>query len=197
MQRIYSWNGEKYDMPTILPALVSFWASKIKYLRDIKCIKRKTGYMELRFRDLVFRDFMNYSCPMSLDAFAKSCGITVGTLQYEVVFINLTIETVIPKSFHSRSPRAFIHTRNTNRQTSWKTPRSFLSTKTSNRRSEKVFAKNIWTNYKMCGKNTALTSIHLTWVRFAEYSPFRTISETPVWLSKRVKLFTPETTTKN
>ena len=42
----------------------------------MNCIKRGTSLMELRYGKLVFRDFLNFSSPMSLDNLAKSCNVT-------------------------------------------------------------------------------------------------------------------------
>ena len=85
--RIFSWNGERYDNNVVwAPLMDNFQHHKAEF-QKMTIIRRGTGIMEFKFGNLVFRDFLNYSCPMSLDTFAKSCGITAvekTTFPYEL-----------------------------------------------------------------------------------------------------------------
>ena len=74
--KIYSWNGEKYDLNVLMSPLIDAFSQNEKLFKKMHVIKRGTGLMELRFGYLIFRDFLNYSSPMSLDDFAQSCGLT-------------------------------------------------------------------------------------------------------------------------
>ena len=63
---IYSWNGERYDLPVLLGPLIDIFSEKPKKFDFMKVIKRGTSFMEIRYGNFVFRDFMNFSSPMSL-----------------------------------------------------------------------------------------------------------------------------------
>ncbi|CAG5090721.1 Oidioi.mRNA.OKI2018_I69.PAR.g12699.t1.cds [Oikopleura dioica] len=74
--KIYSWVGERYDIVVLFPTLVSvlyhFVGGDTKL---INFIKRANGYMLVEANNLSFRDFKNYTCPMSLEKLARSCGL--------------------------------------------------------------------------------------------------------------------------
>ena len=63
---IYSWNGERYDLAVLLGPLMDIFAENKQKFDGMKVIKRGTSYMEVRYGALIFRDFMNFSNPMSL-----------------------------------------------------------------------------------------------------------------------------------
>ena len=63
---IYSWNGERYDLPVLLGPLIHACSAQPKKFQNMKIIKRGTSFMEITFGFLVFRDFMNFSQPMKL-----------------------------------------------------------------------------------------------------------------------------------
>ena len=73
--RIYSFNGERYDHNVIWAPLMDVFTN-MDDTRKSCIIRRGTGIMEFTDGALVFRDFLNMTCPMSLERFAKSCGIT-------------------------------------------------------------------------------------------------------------------------
>ena len=84
--RIYGWNGESFDLAALLAPLVDVLSRDQKTFSQMHVIRRGAGVMELKYGNLIFRDFMNYSSPMTLDAFAKSCGefeISKTTFPYE------------------------------------------------------------------------------------------------------------------
>ena len=66
---IYSWNGERYDMPVLLSPLIDVLSENSALFKRISVIKRGTSLMELKYGFLVFRDFINFSNPMSLGQF--------------------------------------------------------------------------------------------------------------------------------
>ncbi|CBY40627.1 unnamed protein product, partial [Oikopleura dioica] len=77
--KIYSWCGERYDLTLMFPNLASvLWHFTGEKTKDIKPIKRGNGYMMLDSMGLSFRDFRNYTAPMSLDQLAKSCDLDPG-----------------------------------------------------------------------------------------------------------------------
>ena len=63
---IYSWNGERYDLPVLLGPLIHACSAQPKKFQNMRIIKRGTSFMEINFGFLVFRDFMNFSQPMKL-----------------------------------------------------------------------------------------------------------------------------------
>ena len=73
--RIYSWNGERYDNNVIFAPLMDILQYQQGDFSRMNIIRRGTGIMEFSFGNLVFRDFLNFSCPIKLEAFAKSCGL--------------------------------------------------------------------------------------------------------------------------
>ena len=74
--RCYGWNSEKYDVNMLLTPLIDNFAKNENLFQKMRTIRRGTGFMELQYGQFVFRDFMNYSVPMTLDSFAKSCDVT-------------------------------------------------------------------------------------------------------------------------
>ena len=88
--KIYAWVGERYDLVVLFSALVSslFESSGAFDPSLISHIKRDSGIMLLESQNLSFRDFKNYTCPMSLEALAKASGLDTrefakGTFPYE------------------------------------------------------------------------------------------------------------------
>jgi len=87
--KIYSWCGESYDMCVLFPALVSVLHEFVgRQTNKINVIKRDGTYMLVEAIGLSFRDFRNYTAPMSLAALARSCGLnaeeyTKGSFPYE------------------------------------------------------------------------------------------------------------------
>ena len=73
--RIISWNGERYDNNVVWAPLLDILQYCPEKFDRMSIIRRGTGIMQFQYGDLLFRDFLNYSCPMSLDKFAQSCGI--------------------------------------------------------------------------------------------------------------------------
>ena len=63
---VYSWNGERYDMAVLLGPLMDVLAQNSDKFKNMNVIKRGTSLMEIRYGKLVFRDFMNFTSPMSL-----------------------------------------------------------------------------------------------------------------------------------
>ena len=63
---IYSWNGERYDLSVLLGPLIDSFSANTKRFEKMKIIKRGTAFMEIQFGFLVFRDFINFSQPMTL-----------------------------------------------------------------------------------------------------------------------------------
>ena len=53
-------------MTCLISPLMHVFAKDEKKFQKIQCIKRGTGYMEIKYNNLIFRDFYNYSTPMSL-----------------------------------------------------------------------------------------------------------------------------------
>ena len=74
--RIYSWNGERYDHNVIWAPLLDILANMERDFEKWSIIRRGTGIMQLSDGQLVFRDFLNMTSPMTLDRFARSCGVT-------------------------------------------------------------------------------------------------------------------------
>jgi hypothetical protein len=87
--KIYSWCGESYDMCVMFPSLVSVLYEFVgRRSNKINIIKRDGSYMLVEAIGLSFRDFRNYTAPMSLAALAKSCGLdsdeySKGSFPYE------------------------------------------------------------------------------------------------------------------
>ena len=73
--RIYSWNGERYDNNIIWAPLLDVCQFQKYDFERMNIIRRGTGLMQFSIGNLVFRDFLNYSNPMKLEDFAKSCGL--------------------------------------------------------------------------------------------------------------------------
>ena len=74
--KVYSWNGERYDHNVVWAPLLDVLQSNEKEFKKLHIIRRGSGLMEFSYGSLVFQDFLNFSNPMSLDKFARSCGIT-------------------------------------------------------------------------------------------------------------------------
>jgi len=53
-------------MNMLITPLVHRFSKNHDDFRRLTCTKRGTGYMEIRCGFLIFRDFLNYSSPMSL-----------------------------------------------------------------------------------------------------------------------------------
>ena len=49
----------------IAPLIHCFRKEKVLF-NKMSCIKRGNGYMEIRYDNIIFRDMMNYTPPMSL-----------------------------------------------------------------------------------------------------------------------------------
>lgn len=62
----YSWNGQKYDLGVIIGPLIHTFSKQIGKFGKMNVIKRGTQFMEIKYGRLSFRDFINYSNPMSL-----------------------------------------------------------------------------------------------------------------------------------
>jgi len=73
--RVYGWNSERYDLPLLVGPMLEIFSRDKKKFQQLHTIKRGTGLMEMCFGNLIFRDFMNFSPPISLENFAISCGI--------------------------------------------------------------------------------------------------------------------------
>lgn len=52
---------EKYDLNVLLSPLLDYFSEDEDLFQKISCIKRGSGVMELRYSDLIFRDFLNFS----------------------------------------------------------------------------------------------------------------------------------------
>lgn len=63
---VYSWNGQRYDLPVMLGPLIHGFSKKAGEFKKMNVIKRGTSFMEIKYGKLVFRDFINFSSPMSL-----------------------------------------------------------------------------------------------------------------------------------
>ena len=74
--KIFSWNGERYDNNILWAPLLDILQYTPEYFERMTIIRRGTGIMQFSFNSFVFRDFLNFSNPMSLDAFGKTCGVT-------------------------------------------------------------------------------------------------------------------------
>ena len=75
--RVYSWNGERYDNNILwAPFLDVLQYDAEKDFEQMQIIRRGTGIMQFCYKQFIFRDFLNFSSPMSLDNFARSCGVT-------------------------------------------------------------------------------------------------------------------------
>ncbi|CAG5087390.1 Oidioi.mRNA.OKI2018_I69.PAR.g11533.t1.cds [Oikopleura dioica] len=73
---VYSWCGETYDLTVIYPMLMAvFYEFCGQNTSKINVIKRGGGYMLTECMGLSFRDFRNYTAPMSLEKLARSCGL--------------------------------------------------------------------------------------------------------------------------
>lgn len=84
--KVYSWNGERYDLPMLFPMIISVLHSfgqkdgeKMAKTGgpDVNIIKRGVGYMLVEAHGISFRDFLNYTSPMTLDKLARSCDLDV------------------------------------------------------------------------------------------------------------------------
>ena len=85
--RVYSWNGERYDHNVIWAPLLDVYDTTDETFKHFNIIRRGTGLMQFSDGDLIFRDFLNMTSPMSLDKFAQSCGVTSSektTFPYEL-----------------------------------------------------------------------------------------------------------------
>ena len=73
--KIYAWVGERYDLVVIFATLVEAFCGFGHATKEINHIKRDAGIMLLESRNLSFRDFKNYTCPMSLEDLARASGL--------------------------------------------------------------------------------------------------------------------------
>ncbi|CBY15261.1 unnamed protein product [Oikopleura dioica] len=74
--KIYAWSGERYDLRILFTGLVSMMYKYVEEEpRSISHITRGTGIMMLEALNSCFRDFRNYTSPMSLSQLAKSSGL--------------------------------------------------------------------------------------------------------------------------
>ena len=74
--KCYAWNGSKYDMNCLVGPMINIFSANKSGFSKMSCIKKANSYMQISYMGLIFRDMMNYSAPISLENFAKSCGIT-------------------------------------------------------------------------------------------------------------------------
>ena len=74
--KIYGWNSEKYDNNVMWAPLLDILQENERDFDRKNIIRRGTGIMEFTYSSLVFRDFLNFSNPMSLESFSRSCGVT-------------------------------------------------------------------------------------------------------------------------
>ena len=63
---VYSWNGERYDLFVLLGPLIHTFSAQPKKFKNMKIIKRGTSFMEIKYGLIYFRDFHNFSVPISL-----------------------------------------------------------------------------------------------------------------------------------
>ena len=75
--RIYSWNGERYDHNVVWAPIMDVFQNMEESFKNLNIIRRGTGIMEFSDRNLIFRDFLNMTSPMSLEKFALSCCVFV------------------------------------------------------------------------------------------------------------------------
>jgi hypothetical protein len=74
--KIYGWFSETYDMAVLFPlVIVILWELANRDCKQLNLIKRGSGYMLIECLGLSFRDFKNYTAPMSLEKLADSCGL--------------------------------------------------------------------------------------------------------------------------
>ena len=73
--KIYSWNGERYDNNVIWAPLLDVLQWNVELFSKMTIIRRGSGIMEFSYGNLKFRDFKNFSNPISLEKFAESCGV--------------------------------------------------------------------------------------------------------------------------
>ena len=66
---VYSWNGERYDLFVLLGPLIHAFSAQPKKFQHMRTIKRGTSFMEIKFGFIYFRDFHNFSVPISLGEF--------------------------------------------------------------------------------------------------------------------------------
>ena len=59
-------NLEKYDHNVMIAPLIHCFRKEKVHFNKMSCIKRGNGYMEIRYGNIIFRDMMNYTPPMSL-----------------------------------------------------------------------------------------------------------------------------------
>ena len=57
---------EKYDHNVMIAPLIHCFRKDKVLFNNMSCIKRGNGYMEIRYANIIFRDMMNYTPPMSL-----------------------------------------------------------------------------------------------------------------------------------
>ena len=70
--RIYSWNGERYDNNVVWAPFMDMLQYNSDAFSKIHIIRRGTGIMEFTYGTFCFRDFLNFSTPMTLEKFAAS-----------------------------------------------------------------------------------------------------------------------------
>ena len=73
--RIYSWNGERYDHNVVWAPILDIFSNSDTDFNYFNIIRRGTGIMQFSDGSLIFRDFLNMTSPMSLEDFARSCGV--------------------------------------------------------------------------------------------------------------------------
>ena len=74
--KIYSWCGERYDLRVIFSSVAACMSEFAKARKSrLWPIKRGDGYMMLEAVGICFRDFRNYTAPMSLAELASSCDL--------------------------------------------------------------------------------------------------------------------------
>ena len=65
---IFGFNSARFDLHVLLPYIVS-WA--VRRGLKIECLKRGTSYITLRVGSLLFKDALNFNCPLRLEKFIK------------------------------------------------------------------------------------------------------------------------------
>jgi hypothetical protein len=74
--KIYGWFSETYDMAVLFPfVVVILYEYCGRDCKQLNLIKRGSGYMLIECMGLSFRDFKNYTAPMTLEKLAESCGL--------------------------------------------------------------------------------------------------------------------------
>ena len=75
------------DIPVLLGPLLQLFSENFTLFKNMSCIKNGSSYMQIQYGNLVFRDMINFSAPMSLGKWATKLIIILIAI-FKIISLN-------------------------------------------------------------------------------------------------------------